>query len=177
MNRTRSHTFRTAGLGLVELLLALAISAMLLTSVAIAFHTSLDAMDENQKIALATQNARVILNRMMTEVRRAEAVECVGNRVSILPPDDGSGVLLTGYELVNGTLWYRQNVGTGINTYPILTPDDGITINSFEVYATTGVDGEGVSYTQSITALLDLQVGDNRFAVTASTNPRQNIDW
>jgi len=164
-------------MGLVELLLALAISAMLLTSVAMAFHSSLDTMDENQKIASATQNARVVLNRMMTEVRRAEAVECTSNRVRILPPEDGSGVLLTQYELVNGTLWYCQTVAAGTNSYPILTPDDGVTINTFEINITTAVDGEGIVYTQNLTAQLDLQVGDNRFAVTASTNPRQNMDW
>ena len=173
----QTHGFKAAGLGLVELLIALAITATLLTSVAIAFHASLETIEENQKIATATQSARVVLHRMMAESRCADAIDSQTSHLSILPPDDGSGVLLTEYELVDSTLWYRRKVGTVTTSYEILTPGDGVIINDFWVARETALDDGGMEYTKNITARLALQVGDNKFAVTASTNPRRNVQW
>ena len=175
-SRRRPNAHRAPGLGLVELLIALAITAMLLTSVAIAFHAALTTADENQKIASVTHCARVVLHRMITEARRAEAVETDTSRLSALPIDDGSGLILVEYEMANGVLWYRQYSGA-VHTYPLLGDEDGVTVHDFWVARETGVDGEGQSYTQNITARLDLSVGDNRFAVTSSTNPRRNLEW
>ena len=173
----RARTHRARGLGLVELLIALSITAMLLTSVAVAFHASLDSAQENQDIASVTQCARVVLHRMITEARRAEAVETDASRLSALPIDDGSGLTLVEYELVEGVLWYRQSHGVSTDDYAVLGGGDGVTVNDFWVAREIGVDGEGQSYTRNITARLDLSVGPNRFAVTSSTNPRRNLEW
>ena len=168
---------QAAGLGLIELLIALAITAMLLTSVALAFHASLDSAQENQDIASVTQCARVVLHRMITEARRADAVETDASRLSALPVDDGSGLTLVEYAMDDGVLWYRQSFGASTETYAVLGGEDGVTVNDFWVACETGVDGEGQSYTRNITARLDLSVGANRFAVTTSTNPRRNLEW
>jgi len=181
MKTSPTHRRRTApGLGMVELLLSLSIMAMLLTSVAAAFHASLNTVDENQKIATVTHNARIVLNRMMAEIRQAEAVDCDDQRVSIIPPTFGD-VQVIEYERVGDTLWYRQTVDGTVHDYPILTPEDGVTIHTFDIFyeTATGVDGSGnpITYTRRVTAELDVSVGDNRFAVTASTNPRRNLTW
>lgn len=164
-------------LGIVEMLIALAITAMLLSSVAVAFHVSLNTIDENQKVASATQNGRVVLNRMLTEARRADDVSITTGKVSILPPLDASGIILTVYELKNGTLWYRQTKAGVQSSYAVLAPSDGVQINSFSANCVMGKDSDGNTCATSITARLDLQIGNNRFAVTASTNPRRNMTW
>jgi Tfp pilus assembly protein PilW len=55
--------------GLVELLIALAISAILLTSVAVAVDASFKAYAANQSQAQLTQRTRLALNRIVTYIR------------------------------------------------------------------------------------------------------------
>ena len=170
-------TVKTTGLGLVELLISLAITAMLLTSVGMAFHASLKTVDENQEIASATRSVRIILHRMMAEVRRAEAVQCQTNRISILPNLAHSSDPRIEYEWINGTLWYSRVGGASSGKWPILGPADGVVIEQFNIGSQTALDGEGAIYTKSITVSMDVQVDSNHFTVTASTNPRSNLDW
>ena len=61
---------RAAGLGLVEAMVALAITAALLTAVAAAFTGASDAVRQNDTFFRATHTARVALNRVLTQVRR-----------------------------------------------------------------------------------------------------------
>lgn len=173
----KARSLKTAGLGLVEMLIALAITAMLLTSVGMAFHASLATVDENQKISSVTHNARIVLHRLMAQARQADAIDCVTHRISIIPPDDGSGVTLAEYQLIESTLWYRQTVGGVTNSYAILGPDDGVAINDFRISSQQGLNGLGETCIINLTAVLDLQVDGNRFNVTTSTNPRRNIEW
>jgi Tfp pilus assembly protein PilW len=66
----RSKTrLRHRGIGLVELLIALAISAALLTSVAMAVDASFKAYAANQSQAQLQQRARLALNRIVTYIR------------------------------------------------------------------------------------------------------------
>jgi prepilin-type N-terminal cleavage/methylation domain-containing protein len=57
------------GLGLIELLIALAISAALLTATAVALNASTSAYAINQEQSLLMQQARVALNRMVSTIR------------------------------------------------------------------------------------------------------------
>ncbi|MEA2709682.1 MAG: hypothetical protein QOF78_2283 [Phycisphaerales bacterium] len=61
---------RRAGLGLIEAMIALAITAALLTAVAAAFSASSAAINENDEFFMATQGGRVALSRILTQVRR-----------------------------------------------------------------------------------------------------------
>jgi len=63
----RMRHFR--GIGLVELLLALSIIAMLLTATAAAVNASFTSYRINQENALLTQRARLTLQRMLTQIR------------------------------------------------------------------------------------------------------------
>jgi len=67
---TRAAVVRRAGLGLVEAMIALAITAALLTAVAAAFSASSAAINENDEFFMATQGGRVALSRILTQVRR-----------------------------------------------------------------------------------------------------------
>ena len=61
--------FRHRGVGLVELLVALAISAALLTAVAVATDTSFRAYAVNEEQSNLLQRGRLGLNRLITYIR------------------------------------------------------------------------------------------------------------
>jgi Tfp pilus assembly protein PilV len=65
----RSRRRRQGGLGLIELLVALSISAALLTAVAVATDTSFKAYAINEEQAALTQRARLAMHRMLTYIR------------------------------------------------------------------------------------------------------------
>ena len=67
-------TRRAKGFTLVELLLSLAISAMLLAAAAAAFNASVTNYQENQEIYQALNNARQAMLRMTTQLRTGQAV-------------------------------------------------------------------------------------------------------
>lgn len=66
---------RRSGLSMVEAMIALAITAMLLTAVGAAFTSSAKAMEINDQFFRASQGARVAVNRIMTQARRGTVSE------------------------------------------------------------------------------------------------------
>lgn len=68
----RRHA-RRAGVGLAELLVALAICASLLTAVAVALDASINSYKINQEQSALTQRARLAAHRILTAIRQAEA--------------------------------------------------------------------------------------------------------
>jgi Tfp pilus assembly protein FimT len=63
------------GFGIVELLIALAITALLLAAVAVAFNASIMNYCENEDIFKAVNSARQALYRITTQLRTATAVD------------------------------------------------------------------------------------------------------
>jgi prepilin-type N-terminal cleavage/methylation domain-containing protein len=61
------------GVGLVELLIALSISAILLTATAVAVDASFKAYANNQEQSSLLQQGRMALNRMVTSIRTSDA--------------------------------------------------------------------------------------------------------
>ncbi len=66
---------RPAGLGLAELMISLAICSMLLTAVAMAFHTTTHAVEVNDRFFRASQTARVAMTQMTSAVRTSDACQ------------------------------------------------------------------------------------------------------
>lgn len=166
------------GFTIVEMLLALAILAVLLSAVAVAMHASLHNYSENTKIAELTQTARVVLNRMMSEVRTADAVDSASQRVTIIPPQPDPGNLTEiEYELDDGVLYCRRTVSGCQTSEPLIASDEDVQVTGFSVTRETGIDGEEVEYTKSVTTQLDLQSGNSTFSVTASACPRRNMEY
>jgi type II secretory pathway component PulJ len=71
------------GLSLVEVMISLAISAMLLTAVAAAFTASSDAIETNDEFFRASQAARVSMNQILTEIRRANTIKTVSTSTNL----------------------------------------------------------------------------------------------
>jgi len=72
------------GLSLAEVMISLAISAMLLTAVAAAFSASSEAIEQNDTFFRASQAARVSMNQILTEIRRANPVDAVNSTATDL---------------------------------------------------------------------------------------------
>lgn len=66
---------RRRGVGLVELLISLAITAALLTATGAALDASFKAYRTNQELGDLTQRARLAMHRMLTEIRATQAHE------------------------------------------------------------------------------------------------------
>ncbi len=178
---------KNSGFTVVELLLAVAIMAMLLASVAIAMQAALGSYRENEKIAEVMQMSRAVLNRMMSEVRTADAVNSESPQHisiipplnSIIPPLNSEHVTEIEYELVDGALYYRRTVNGEEVTQTFISSDENVQIQ-FTVTTPpelgTAVDEEGVTYTyiKSVTINLTLSSGSNTFKLTASACPRRN---
>jgi type II secretory pathway pseudopilin PulG len=68
------------GLSLVELLISLAITAMLLTAVATSYSASASAIEVNDQLFRATQSGRVSLAQILAAVRKCDSCQ-VGSKV------------------------------------------------------------------------------------------------
>jgi len=64
---------RRRGLSLVEAMISLAITALLLSGVAMAYHASTAAIEMNDQFFRATQAARVSLNQILDQVRKCQS--------------------------------------------------------------------------------------------------------
>ncbi len=170
-------TGRKSGFTMAEMLVALVILALLLSAVAVAMQASFQNYSENTKIAQLTQTARVVLHRMMSEIRTAEAIDSDSQRVTIVPPTNPEGLTEIEYELQDGVLYCRRTVNGVKATESLICSDHIAQIVGFNVVRETGLDGEGVEYTKSVTTRLDLQAGDNYFSVSTSACPRRNIEY
>ena len=71
----KSKIIDRSGFTLVELLLALAISAMLLAAVAVAFNASAINYQENEEIFKTVNSARQALFRITSQLRTADSVD------------------------------------------------------------------------------------------------------
>ena len=159
------------------MLIALAILALLLAALALAMHGVMQAYTENAKIAEVTQTARVVLHRIIGEVRTADAIDSAAQRISIIPPANGEGVTEIVYEFLGGALQCTRTIGGAPVTNELVSSDGSVRVEGFSISRETALDGEGVTYTKSLTAVLALRVGGNGFQVTASACPRRNITF
>ena len=62
------------GLSIAEVMLGLAITSLLLVGVSAAYSASANAVDGNDRFFRTTQAARVTMNQLLTEIRRADSV-------------------------------------------------------------------------------------------------------
>ncbi len=74
MKRKHRLYNRAVGFTVVECLISLAICAMLMTAVAVAFNASLVNFRENEEMFQSINNARQALTRMTTQLRTADGV-------------------------------------------------------------------------------------------------------
>ncbi|MFB3891860.1 MAG: PilW family protein [Phycisphaerae bacterium] len=170
MNTRAKHT----GMTLAEILMAMAIIATLLASVAVAMKASLSSYKANDEMAAVTQTARSILSRMDREIRTAEDVNWSSNTLTILPALDGSGLTQVQYVFQNGVLSYKRTVNGTTTAYPLLDSTDRVSLTSFTASPVSGLNANSQPCTVSMTTTLTFRIGDQTFSVTSSAAPRRN---
>jgi type II secretory pathway component PulJ len=72
------------GLSIAEVLISLAISAMLLVGVATAYNASASAVEGNDRFFRATQAGRVTMTQLINEIRKAESINVAPTNDSII---------------------------------------------------------------------------------------------
>jgi len=163
-----------SGFTIIELLMATAIMAGLLTSVALAMHASLKSCSENDRMAAVTQSARSIMSKMSHEIRACEDISGTSTKLILLPVDNGTGLTQIQYEITNGSLFYRKVVNGVTTSYPLLDGSDRVKVTSFAVTTVSGKDAAGTTCTVNVTVKLVLNIDSQTLSVTASGCPRRN---
>lgn len=160
--RHRQHAF-----SLAEMLIALAITAMLMAAMAAAIHSSLTSYRENEKSAALVQAARSILSRMMDQVRTAADIDSTASRLRI--DQDETGLNWVEYQFYAGTLFYTQTVSGSTEWHELLAYDDDVSVTEFNVLREETPEGVPLS----VTTRLVLVVKDRTFAMTATSAVRR----
>lgn len=189
---------RRRGLSLVEMLVALAISAMLLTATAVAIDTSFTAYAIAAESASTQTSTRMVVNRLLTLVRTSTAhdpmladagagVTVSGDIVTspFLTVQEADGDFVTiSYDDINDQLNLTHEPASGgtITTQPIL---GGVTDCTFQLARRRDNSGIWVLERGSIDftvspdddASLDIEVANiPEVRVIASTKPRRVAD-
>lgn len=175
----RTTSPQRRGISLVETLISVVIMAMLMTGLASAFITSSDAIELNEQFFRATQAARVSLNQILVECRRADAVQC-GNTSAydyfdvIRPPHSrevNENFRRYAYDSANKrlTLTIHYLDGTTSSTWILVRNVDSATFGPPEI----GTDSEGDSVVQQFPVELTIRIGKNVITLEGAAAPRR----
>jgi len=169
-----THLIRKSrrGLSLAEVMISLAISAMLLTAVAAAFSASSEAIDQNDQFFRASQAARVSMTQILTEIRRANAVQVPGNNKSLS--------MIT-FDNKDRTYSYDSDaqklkmITNDVLTDPDYTLASNCTSTTFDVDTMT--DAGGIKHVVRVAVTIIVKVGSNTIRLTGSAAPRKEQTW
>jgi len=170
-NRKSKIVNAKAGFTVAELLIALAISAMLLVAVAVAFNASAINYQENEDIFKAINNARQALFRMTSQLRTASAVD----------PDAPSNEC-TMVTAVGENITYRYN--SGDNTLYLITNDDLSdsdyvlcdNVTAMDCTKTAVLNEEGWLIVQSVQISMTVASRNVEKTISAAAAIRRNLD-
>ncbi len=127
--RYRRNPAIQAGFTVVECLIGLAISAMLMTALAVAFNASIINFRENETMFESVNSARQALARMTSQLRTADGVQFAAPSNQCVFFDSG-GVLLT-YEYRDASHATDPNTLMVIKSGTAYTLCDNVTAASF----------------------------------------------
>lgn len=156
------------GFSIAEVLIALAITAILMVAVAVAFSSSMMSFRANEDIFKAVNSARQALYRITTELRTATAVDPNG------PANECSFITAAGKDI---TYEYRN---ADSKLYLITNSDsqeyvlcDNVTAMTFTCETRT-VDA--ITFVASVQVSMTVQVGDAERKVSAAAVIRRNLN-
>jgi len=165
----RSGNRSCPGFSLVEVMISLAISAMLLAAVAAAFSASTAAVENNDQFFRASQSARVALNLMLTEIRRCNAVNVPSaTRIDMITADlqDLSFVYTYDSTRQTGKLMLIKN-----DTGAQYTLADHVAAMTFA--NDTALGAGNVTYVARVAIAMNVENKDNQVRLAGSAAPRR----
>ncbi|MGH7180054.1 MAG: hypothetical protein ACREJC_21935 [Tepidisphaeraceae bacterium] len=156
----RSRYLRARGTSLVEVLIAGAITAMLLGAVAAATYASSAAIEMNDQFFRSSQAARVAVNRIVTEARGCQ-----------------SGVVDSTTITLTNSVGQKMTYSLDAQTHCL-----NLTLESLPTPETHTLarNVSSVSFTTngaSISVTLVVSVGTNQVTLCGSAMPRRNIQY
>jgi prepilin-type N-terminal cleavage/methylation domain-containing protein len=163
------HTIMPA-FTLVELLIALAITAMLLAAVAVAFNASVINYTENEKIYKAINGARQALFRITSQLRTATAVDpnAAANECTLITADGED--MTYRYDSTAKTLYLVTNGD-------LTDPDYKLCENVKTVTFTKDIVVEGaVTKVRSVQIAMTVTAGGTEDRLSAAAVIRRNLD-
>jgi prepilin-type N-terminal cleavage/methylation domain-containing protein len=186
---------RQTGMSLAEVMISLAISAMLLTAIGAAFNSSSAVIQQNERFFRATQSGRVGLNQMLTEVRRSDAIVdhdttittatttfvvqgISANRLSIYRPAEarvpGEMVRYYRYDPTAKRLLlsFVSDQGVVSTEYPLAED-----VQSSPFTWDMGTDANNATCVARVAVSLDVQVGTNHVRLSGSAAPRRSLSY
>jgi len=154
------------GFTIVELLLALAISAMLLAAVAVAFNASAINYRENEEIFKTINNARQALFRMTSQLRTADTVDpCAPiNECSLMTP--ASENITYRYNNVDNKLYLDTNG----NSYVLCKNVTSMTLTKNAVFE------DPYWIVKSVQISMTVSCGDMERTIAAAAVVRRNLN-
>ena len=154
---------------LVELLVALAITAILLTAIAFAFNASIINYRENEDMFKAINTARQSLFRITSQLRTAGTVDpdAPDNECTF---DTADGENLT-YLYKSGKLYLRTNEDTTDDDYVLCENVDTMTFTKNIV-----VDDDGFTKVRSVQIAISVASGGIHKKLAAAAVVRRNLD-
>jgi len=158
-----------SGFTIVELLLALAITAILLAAVAVAFNASIINYRENEDIFKTINNARQALFRITTQLRTADAVDPTS-------PDNECTLITPGGDDIT----YRYNNEDNklyLITNNILSDDDYELCNNVTTMTfmkDTAID-DGITYVKGVQISMTVSSGNVPRTMSAAAVVRRNL--
>ena len=169
-----------SGFSVVELLLALAISSLLLVAVGVVFEASIASCRENEDAFNTINRARQALFRITSQLRTAAAVDPNS------PDNECALITIEADEADNITyrdITYRYEDGD--DKLYLVTNDDlsdpnyvlceNVTAMTFE--KDTAVDDEGETYVKSVQIFMTVASGDVNRSISAAAVIRRNLKW
>jgi len=170
INRRATTAPRPAGFTLVELLLALVITAVLLTAVALAFQASIMNYRENEDIFKAVNSARQALFRITAQLRTATAVDpnTPSNECTFITAD-GQNITYR-YSDADRTLYLITNDDTADDDYALCTNVDALR------FTRNVVTDDGITKVRSVQIAITVSSGDLSRTIAAAAVVRRNLD-
>ncbi len=170
------------GFTLVEVLLSLAIMALLLTAAGVAVHASMMNHEESGELATAAQATRVLCERMARDCRTASAIDfsAPDDTLRLVPPTGDHGITQIEYafDADQSALLYRLTTGEGTEEHVLIGGEDDIEVSAFYVMHQTEWDAEAEEwYVRNVTMELTFSVDNQTFTVTASAVPRRSQSY
>jgi prepilin-type N-terminal cleavage/methylation domain-containing protein len=152
---------------IAELIIALAITGLLLAAVATAINASAINYAENEDMSQVTIAARQLLSRITTQLRTASAVDpAVNANECSLICDDGTQII------------YRYN--SDDDTVYLVTSDNSSYVLCKDITAMTfdkqTVLSDSVTYVKSVQITMTIQRGSTIKNLAAATVIRKNIE-
>ena len=164
---------RARGMTLIELIIAITIASVIMTAITTAILAGISAYTYNTQVNSLNHAGRVVLYRMLKQVRTAKAADIGWRSLKIYPSDETSGVDSYAYRLRDNVLYYDVTKDGGPTTYTLLGTEDEFTVLDFDIERAQEVS-DGVWTTTQIKVTLKLQCGEETVTLTASGGLRVN---